>query len=333
LVDPGIQAETVIECQPPGVLQAPSKDYPFIVEASSRDGSVVRTQGILEVLPVGFIEFTATPQKQTIPSQGGWLPDWKSDSTSFQLLFKNKSNMLQEVNLELQGRDIRKCKFRVLPENADLGLGETTKVLLETKTKRPWVGWGKTLQLEVKSLLSDQRLGSTDPATQTLELRVLPVVPLWLLILALLALLAALLVLLFRPDTIGHTDFVNAVRFSNDVVTVVSGSDDCTIRRWRINLGGLEPDTNLESDKNIANPVTCNGKKLQTQGVLEHTKQPVRALRFDRAGNLASGTENGMISLWDVQMGTKKNELKDSSDPTADRVFDLVFNKKNQFTV
>lgn len=42
-------------------------------------------EGILEILPVGFVELTARPQKQTIPLNGGWLPDWKSDSASFQL--------------------------------------------------------------------------------------------------------------------------------------------------------------------------------------------------------------------------------------------------------
>ncbi len=326
-VDPGVQAETTLQCQPPSALQAPSKEYTFIVEASSRDDGAQapsRTQGVLEVLPVGFIEFTATPQQQTIPSQGGWLPDWKSNSASFQLLFKNKSNMLQQVNVELQGRDQQNVTYRVLPEYADLGLGEATEVLLETKTKRPWVGWAKTLQLEAKSVLSDQRLGNTDPGTQTLELRVLPVVPLWLL-LALLALVAALLALLLRKDPIGHTDFVNAVRFSNDATSVVSGSDDCTIRRWKINPGGLEPDQNLEPDKNLAHPVTCNGKPLQPTGVLAETKAPVRALRFDPRGFLAAGMENGVIQGWNVEAGDKQYELKDPSDKTADRVFELVF--------
>jgi hypothetical protein len=278
-------------------------------------------------LPVGFVEFTATPQQQSIPSKGGWLPDWKSERANFPLLFKNASNLRQQVNVQLQGKDRRKSTYKVLPEDADLDLGETTKVLLEVSTKRPWIGLGKTLQLEARALLSDQRLGSTDPATQSLELRVLPVVPLWLL-LAAIALLAALLALILRPAPIAHTDLVNSVRFSSNAVLVVSGSDDCSIRRWQVNGNHLEP-----RDIFKGSSVACNGKSLQPRGLLALSDKAVRALRFDpvEEQRVAAGLENGVIQLQDVATGEQKDELKDPTDRTSDRVFDLVFTNDSRF--
>ncbi|MHC5829295.1 MAG: hypothetical protein ACYT04_78615, partial [Nostoc sp.] len=127
----------------PSLTQAPSQDYPFTIEAMSRDGYPSTTQGSLEVSPVGFVKFTAIPQQQTIPYKNRWLPNWRSNSGSFQLIFKNTSNLQQQLNVILQGRDQHQLTPRISPENADLSLGETTKIILEVKTKRFWVGWSK----------------------------------------------------------------------------------------------------------------------------------------------------------------------------------------------
>jgi len=327
LLEPGSQTEVIFQCQPPFATQAPSQDYPFIVKANSRDGPPTQIEGILEILPVGFVEFTATPQKQTIPINGGWLPDWKSDSASFQLLFKNTSNLLQQVDVQLQGKDRRKCTYKVVPENANLSLGEATKVLLNISTKRPWLGLAKTLRLEAKALLSDQRLGSTDPATQTLELQVFSIVPLWLL-LALLALLAALLAFLLRPVPIAHTDFVNTVHFSGDAFSVVSGSDDCTIRVWTVDEDRLDPQGMARS------PFVpgCNGKQPNPKGLLAVTGKAVRASQFLPKDNdrIAAGLESGEIQFWNVRTREKEDTLTDQKDTTSDRVFALVFTEDSR---
>jgi len=292
LLDPGGQAEATFQCQPPFGTQAPSQDYPFIVKATSRNGygSVTQIEGILEVLPVGFVEFTATPQKQTIPLRGGWLPDWKFDSASFQLLFKNTSNLRQQVNVQLQGRERRKCTYEVVPEDANLSLGETTKVLLKVSTKRPRIGLAKTLRLEAKALLSDQRLGSTDPSTQTLEVQVFPIVHLWLL-LALLALLAALLAFLHRPELIAHTDLVNTVHFSGMASSVVSGSNDCTIGIWSVDGDQLDPQG---TGKSLVDP-GCKGEQPNPKGLLAVTGKAVQVSQFipKDDDSIAAGLESG----------------------------------------
>ncbi|MBW4671349.1 MAG: hypothetical protein KME60_28990 [Cyanomargarita calcarea GSE-NOS-MK-12-04C] len=317
LVQPGTQSEVIFTSEPPSTTQALSREYPFTIECISSDGYPSTTQGTLEVLPIGFVEFTATPPQQTIPLTGGWLPNWQSKSASFQLLFKNASNLQQQVDIQLQGKDHRKCTYNVSPKDAELDLGEITKVILEVKTKRPWIGWLKTLQFDAKASLSDQRLGSTDPTSQALELRVFPMLPLWLQ-LALIALLALLLGLLFRPEAIAHTDAINAVRFSADALSAVSGSDDGTIRRWKVNGNSLEAEGDNEPQK--------------PKGVLGDTNEEVFALRFDPVKNnrVAAGLKNSAIQLWNVAERVKEDELKvPELFGKTDKVFDLVFPQNN----
>ncbi|MDF5722963.1 MAG: hypothetical protein PUP91_21320 [Rhizonema sp. PD37] len=328
-LDPSSQVETKFECQPPVTTQAPSQDYPFVVNATSLDSLPTQAEGILEVLPIGFMEFSVAPQKQVIPSSGGWLPDWKSTSASFQLLFKNTSNLRQQVSVQIQGRQQRKFTYKVVPENADAGLGETTKVLLTASTKRPWIGFRKIFWLEVKPILSDGRLGSTDPATQTLELQVFPKIPLWWLLLAILALLTALILWLLTPKQIGHTDIVNAVRFSGDSFSVVSGSDDCTMRLWSVNGDQLAPKGMANSSVNTA----CNGRSLNPKGLLAVTDKPVATLAFVPKDQdiIAAGLASGEIQLWNVRTREQEGKtLKDRGDNTSDRVFALVFTEDSR---
>ncbi|MEA5625238.1 hypothetical protein [Nostoc sp. UHCC 0251] len=330
-LDPGGLAEATFQCQPPSVVQAPSQNYPFSIEAVSNNGYPTSAEGKIEVLPVGFIDFTTTQKHLKIPSKSAWLPDWKSNTASFELLFKNASNLNQQINVQMQGRDWRKCSFKKLPEIANLHLGETSKVILDVKTKRPWVGIGKTLLLEAKSELSDQRLGSTDPATQTLEVETLPIIPLWLQ-LAAIALLAALLALILQPRNVMHTRSVNSVRFSGIGLSVVSGSNDCTLRLWRIGTDSLDADDTVRYD---GQPLACE-RLQQPKGLMAITDDAVQVLRFMPLQNdrVAVGLDNGVIELRDVPSGAKISELQDPKDQKADRVFDLAFtsNSLNLFS-
>jgi WD40 repeat protein len=214
-----------------------------------------------------------------------------------------------------------------------LNLGETTKVILDVKTKRHWLGIAKTLLLEAKSELSDQRLGSTDPATQTLEVQVLPIIPLWLQ-LAAIALLAALLAWILQPRDIIHTRSVNSVRFSGIGLSVVSGSDDCTLRLWNISANGLDADDRVTSS---GQAIACD-KPQQPKGLMAITDDAVEVLRFMPLQNdrVAVGLDNGVIELRDVPSGAKISQLQDIKDSRAkgDRVFDLAFtsNSLNLFS-
>jgi WD40 repeat protein len=311
------QVQTAFQCKPATVTQALSREYPFTIEATSRDANPSNTEGTLEVLPVGFVEFIATPQQQTIPRRGWWIPDWKSNSAIFELSFKNASNLLSVVDVQLQGKNHRQCSFNY-PKNAQLTLGQTTQIPLEVKTQRPWVGWIKTLQFDAKAILSDQRLGGTDPTTQALELKVLPVLPIWLQ-LAIIALLALLLSLLFQVE-VAHTDSINVVRFSADGYSAVSGSNDGTIRSWRVN--GLKLAPLGENEPQNQKP----------KGVLGITGGEVFSLRFDPRQNnrVAAGMKNSIIQLWDIAKREKEPDLKPDFFGKTDKVFDLVFTQNDQ---
>ncbi|MEH1832633.1 MAG: hypothetical protein V7L29_11255 [Nostoc sp.] len=328
------QTEVSFKCELPSVVQAPSLNYIFIVEATSNNSYPANAEGSLEVLPVGYIDFSTPQNKQRIPSQHPWLPNFKSNSASYELLFKNVSNLRQEINVQIQGKDWRKCAFNKFPEIQNLNLGETAKVILDVKTKRPWVGIGKTIFLEAKAELSDQRLGSTDPATQSLELEVLPIIPLWLqlAILALLAALLALLALLFRQEGIAHTASVNSVRIIGNGTgsSVVSASNDCTLRSWTIRPNSLEADENVTLK---SKPNKQNFKCVQPQkpkGVLVFANNPILVVRFVPVENnsIAIGLENGIIELRQISTGEIITTLQDFQEP-SDRVFDLAFTKNS----
>lgn len=330
-VDPGNQTEVSFQCQPPSVVQAASQNYTFSVEATSHNSSSANAEGNLEVLPVGFIKFTTPQHQQILPPRGRWLLDWKSQTVVYELLFKNASNLRQEISLQIQGRDWRKCIFKKYPETANLDLGQTAKMNLEVTTKRPWIGIQKTLLLEARPELSDQRLGSTDPATQSLELEVLPIIPLWLQ-LAIIALIAVLLALLFRQSPPQHLASVNSVRVSGTSSLVVSGSDDCTLRAWRIGTTTLEPDETV--GQNGQSLKTC-GQWHKPKGLLAIANDTIRVLRFVPVENnrVAVGLDKGVIELREVPTGTQKGELQDTQG-FGDRVFDLAFttNSLNLFS-
>jgi WD40 repeat protein len=334
-LDPGDYTAVTFQCQPPSVVQSLSQNYPFTIEAKTNNGHPGSVAGNITVLPVGFVDFSTTNKCQKIPSQSTWLPNWKCDTATFELIFKNVSNLYQEININIHGRDWRKCTYKTVPETASLHLGETTKVLLNVQTKRPWVGITKTLLLEARAELSDQRLGTTNPATQTLELQRLPIIPIWLqfVVLGLIALLLALLLML---EPIMHTGSVTSVVFSGNGYSVISGSSDCTLRVWNINHNNnsLEPGAFTYPGQ----PNTCG--KTQTQkpnGLRAITTDSVEVLRLMPVNNdrVAVGLKNGVIELWDVSNGKKEQELKvfdeqELKDPKrGDRVFGLAFTKNS----
>ena len=325
---PASQVEVSFQCQPPSVTQAPSKNYPFTIEVIDHNLAPGTNEGKIEVLPVGFISLVLTPKHQQLPAQGQWWPNWKAKSTTITAAFKNDSNVYQQVDILVQGKDCNRCSLSISPPIAHLNLGKTTTVGLEVTTERPWAGIGRKLELEAKPVLSDQRLGTTDPATESFTVRVLPILPLWLQ-LGSIALLAGLIALLLKPGSISHTAFVNSVRLSGDGSTVLSGGDDCTIRRWRRDGDKLVPSLTLVGSE----PIAC-GRSQNPQGLLAIPNRPVSVLRLmpEDSNRLAVGLENGNVELWSVKTAKKIGTLEPpQKQKTNDRVFDMVFSQDSKY--
>lgn len=316
-------------CQPPSVDRVVSRDYPFMVIARSHGCSAVKTRRILEVLPVGFMQFEVQPQQQRIPAKRPWLPNWRSRSSTFQLLFKNNSNLLQTLDLEVRGEDTKRCKIEVNPENSALPVGEITSANLNISPRRPWIGWPRKLKFEVKPWLSDPRLGSCDPATQILFLKVFPIVPLWLL----LALLSTIVAVVFRPIPVTHLASVNVVQLSGTsgrLPLVTSASDDCSIRTWGVtNRGKLKSQGSL-SKGSLAKTCT-DAQPKSSRGLLAISQQAIRSLALTPVKNnqIFAGLENGTVQIWDINTGKELYTLKDPKDPTSDRILDMMFTRNS----
>ena len=330
-INAGSYKELAFPCQPPSVTQAPSDIYPFIIEATSHNSFPASGQGNLEVLPVGFIKFSTPQSRKTLPEKNRWLPDWKSKTLTYELVFKNASNLSQEISLQIQGRDWRKCTFKKRPKTINLDLAKTAKIDLKVTTKRPLLGIGKTLFLEARPELSDQRLGSTDPATQTLELEVLPIIPLWLQLL--LALLLALLMLLWPREMPQHLEAVNTVRLDARGELAVSGSDDCTLRTWKIDNLKLEPDeralgTDKKHQRICAKTHITKGLFATVEEIVNKRSKvrKVNVVRFvpPRKDLVAVGLDTGAIQFIDLLNSKNRTELQDTNN-LDDKVFDLTF--------
>ncbi|BAY92063.1 MULTISPECIES: WD40 repeat domain-containing protein [unclassified Tolypothrix] len=318
VVPASAQAEIIFQCQPPPVKDAPSEEYPFTIEAITPEGYSLSAQGYIEVLPVGFVKFAVTPQKLQIPHTGKWLPNWKSHTGSFELIFNNLSNLQQSVYIQVQGQNTRRFSFQLLPETLALTIQQITTALLEIKAKRPWIGWSKRLKFTVRSRLLNQRLQDIEPTSQDLELLILPIIPIWLQLVSLaviLGLLSALLSLILNTETPAHTEMVNAVRLNNNADLVVSGAEDGTIKFWRVDGESLHQLNQPESEDN---------------------SEPVLALEFASPENqlVAAGLDNGVTQLWNIKQRQKINELSiQEIVDNKDRVFTLAFTKDNHYLI
>jgi hypothetical protein len=307
----GNQAETTFQCQPPVLTQAPSQPYPFAVEAKPQVGQPGRAEGSIEVLPIGFVGFSCPEPKQSVPAKGGfWWPNFEQNPVEYALYFKNSSNVRQTVSLQVQGKDSPKCTFALNPPQADLDLGSTAAFVLTAQKSRSWIGIGQNLNFEAEANLADQRLGSAEPATQALELRLLPMIPVWMQ-LALLLLLLALIYFFPRFSNLAEVQksSVNAVRIRQGKPnTVLSASQDHSIRVWSVGTATLTLDRILVQDAGDA----------------------VRALRFSAQRNqVAAGLNNGLIRLWNIDTGTyeKAYEFYQKGDTT----FDLIFSRDGDY--
>ena len=307
-LEPGEQSEVTFSCKPPtDITLAPCQIYPFAIEATHHKGSIAREQGTLEVLPTGYVEFSCTPERQTIPPKGGWLPSRRSDPATYELEFENASNLRSSASVEVEWKSKQKCIFEVTPPDIALNPGETSKALLVASKPRPRWGLPQKLLLDVTAILPDRRLEVRDD-TQTLELRVLPITPVWLQFAGGLLVLLLLFWWFLRPFD-GHRSSVTSVRFNGIGDRVISGSTDQTIRSWRV-----------------------QGNRLQPRGVFADVGKAVRVVRYKPVNNdlVAAGLENGEIQLWNV-LGEQKKPIDSFFNQKDDRVLGLEFTKDSRY--
>lgn len=307
-LDPGEQKEVTFSCQPPvDLTQSPCQIYPFSVAGTPDKGHTASDSGTLEVLPTGFVEFSCTPQQQTIPAKKGWWTTRDSHPATFELQFENASNLRSTARAEIQWKSKQKCILEVMPPDIALNPGETSIASLIASKPRPRWGLAQKLLLEVTAILSDPRVEVRND-TELLELRVLPIVPVWLQFAGGLLALLLLFWWLLRPLQ-GHQNSVTSVRFNGIGDRIISGSTDQTIRSWQV-----------------------KGNRLESTGVFAQPGKAVRVVRYKPVNNdlVAAGLENGEIQLWNV-LSERKKPIASFFYQKDDRVLALEFTKDSRY--
>lgn len=306
-------------CELPPPAEAPSQIYPLQLEAIGRFPGVTAT-GQLHILPAGDLVFACDPLEGAIPEVLGRWQNPTQGTTTFNLLFHNRSNLAPGYQLAVQELSKNRRWFwqkpapspevavpTTLPPGVSLGempatlsIGSST-IPLYLHRRLPWLGWTRRQRFQVTAQTLDTPLPLQDP-TQTLEVRLFPVIPLWLQVVGtLLALgLGTLAWTLLRDP--GHRAAVNSVQFNGQGTEVLSGSNDQTVRRWQV-----------------------EGLKLHPKSRTNDLGKAVRVARYRPVNNdqMALGFENGEIQLANLLTGQRSRLSPDKDD----RVFSLVFSR------
>jgi WD40 repeat protein len=319
-IDAGDYQQTSFWCQPQKTTQALSQAYNFTIEAKSDTSTRnPREQGILELLPLGNVEFMCKQKLQRIPAIKVKGAKKQPKFATYELEFANNSNLPQQVNLQISAKDVQQCGLKI-PEPLQLEPGEIKPMYLVAKKRRPWWWLERRLLFEVSPILTNPYTAEPDPqirsnpSTKVLELQILPIIPFWLQLLGLLLLLLLLWLLWYLNPQDYHKGSVHSVRLIGNSSLVVSGSSDQTIRLWQVDRS----------------PWKLDRRRLKYEGfIAKETGKAVRVIHQSPREDyvIASALESGDIKLWDVLSKTDTRSIYQGTD----RVFALTFSKDSNY--
>ena len=231
LIGAGMEKATSFTCQPPIAKYTPCGIYPFTIQAYVNGEEWGKTTGKIEILPIGTVFFSVTPEYNVLPSKTSWLPQFQVEPVTYQLELKNASNVDQKnITIAVEGSN---CDSQVTPPYGEAKPGKTLNLKLEASKKRHWWGLKRKYPLKITPSLGDRRLNTTDPSSQNVYLWVYPLLPLWLQLGLSTIAIAIILWLLSLLSVEGHSDRVSSVTFSgSDISLILSGSYDGTVRKW-----------------------------------------------------------------------------------------------------
>ena len=309
MVQPGKETEIRFVCTIPFGSNAPSKPYPFTIEARVIDGELSIGTGSLEILPMGNTDFNCEqPDRHLPPQRQQWFR--RTTSVDYPLTLNNASNVQQQVALEIKSASIPSSAILITPTIVDLGPQETQPVLVTITQPRPIIGRAKSVTLQTRSTWSDRRV-DIQHETLDLKLKIHPILLIWWIV-GIAVFVVPSTVWWFscfnpRNRSCGHSEAVNTVQLSGNADRAVSGSGDQTIREW--NISGF--------DSPLIN---------QEIGIIAKMNKAVRVMRYKPANNdqVAVGLENGEIQLWDMLQRSDKPKIS-FGQQRDDRVLDLRF--------
>ena len=323
-VNAGKEGETNFICQPPIVKHTPCGTYPFTIQAYVNGREWGQTRGKIEILPIGTVFFSVTPESNTLSPKISQIRRSQIEPATYQLKFKNASNV--DRNKIAIAVEDKKCACRVIPPSGIAKAGETEHLRLEVSKKPPWWGLKRKYPLKITPSLSDLRLNTTDPTSQNVDLWVQPILPLWLQLGLGAIATASILWLASLFSVASHDARVNSVTFSSNINPILSASTDGTVRQWKASPDNLicrwfkwqrfclqHRDILLQS----------NNKDLDGINVIK--------LRTDNnlSGNVAFiGFDSGKVSQLNIQNRAQKVLIGRDAEIVSDdynRVLNLVF--------
>ena len=315
-IPPGKEVETTLTCLLPEGKEAVSKSYPFTIEATQRNGPASQIGGNLEVLPSGFVDFIVDPPRHVVPTKKFRWAFWRSHPVSYELQFRNESNVEQEVGVDIEVENPGQSEFEVLPESAEINPGETEVLLLQANSKRPWL-FANRILLRINALWSDRRLDTRND-NRNIELLVKPIIPLWVRLIGLFGLLyLAFRVSPFNPNNTKHKEAVNSVQLNGVGEQIISSSEDQDIIAWRV------------EGFSFWNPLL--NPKI---GIVGNAGKEVRVAVYRPFNNnlVAAGLENGEIQIWHL-LENRQKPIETFSAKKDDRVLALEFTNNSRFLV
>ena len=301
---------TIIDVSDDNFYQLNEKDTPYV-------------KGILNILPIlshGFIEFKCDNSVQEIPH----TENNQIDTVTYNLEFINKFNLEEELGVNIRGKNLHTNELNQLNNSESIILAPQNEeqnpiIKVPLTKKRPLLGWKRQFQIVSKPYCKSNNQVKFQPKTQRLILKVSPKIPFWLQLLGLISVPLLLLSLTNSFMYRGHNAAVTAVRIKNDLdETVISGSSDRTILRWKFNHSWFGNNSGLKI------------KDKLTSGI----SKAVRVIRFlpENDNVVAVGLENGEIHLWNLSSASGKPIEKPliENDDKGNRVFDLGFTNNSQ---
>ncbi|AFZ01383.1 hypothetical protein [Calothrix sp. PCC 6303] len=348
----GSKIREVFECQIPNdFILAESKHYDFTIEASQLDTTAVRVDGVVKVLPRGYVDFNC---KKTIPSladvelpkKNRWL-FWKQYLAiqEFSLEFDNQSNLCQETTIkviDLEALDKKNLKFPFWFKFGDTKKKQNQENILETEAKEKqnssltWEIFPEQANLSLNKptnfnfkvqhkrpwfgwtklkYIQAQAITSDDriEVRNDTQTLELAVPPMLPLWLQLGGLLLGFLI----GSTIVNRSFWLEQQHSQPVNS--------------LRLSGLGREAVSGSNDQTIRRWLVQDNNLRPLDVLLRADKAVRVVRYRPVNNdqIAIGFENGEIQLVNLLSGEVSLPLS-SNNQKDDRVFDLVFTKDSR---
>lgn len=347
---PGAKVKEIFECQIPSQLaQAESKSYPFTIEAIALDAPSVKVDGILTVLPQGYIDFKYKSLIDDSIEENKWWNKLNHYTTQeFSLEFDNQSNLVQSVTVDIDGAHTIQQKPEKL---ADIKLEPAP---IEKKSRLPawfkfWNSWN--------SKDNPQNLPRAElfPDTANLQLNGLTKFKLKVGQLRPVFGLARYKLLEVKAVT---TD--NRVEIRNDTQNIelrflpvipywlqLSGALMAILTGFiiaqqllkphhtatvnSVNLNGIATEVFSGSNDQTIRRWQITKSGLRSLGVFQNTDKAVRVIRYRPLNNdrIAVGYENGEIQVFDILSGKSSLPFTDIGQKD-DRVFDLAFTKDSR---